>query len=338
MSTYGASGSLTYSVSYSSLDAMMNAIKDNTSGAIQAQQLRNSVLTLWDKVSGASASAETIIYTSNTASTITVGGLTAGTNFSGGLNLQQMFETMFHPYVAPTITTLGLSTTLNGTYVNKLYLENGSNLFNSIYIKWLISQGSVNLIGNPGIGTSNISINGTPFFRYNGVQPGYINLLATQSGVITIASQSNVNEVITLSVVDGVNTTTATCSVTFLNKFYWGNFTPNPASYAWASSDIQNLNGASVSLTGIDGNTGNGNILTNTKTQTLNGINGAGKWLVFAFPTTFGTPTFIANGLLTTAFSVTSSVYTNINSVTQSYSIWYSNTIQNSPINYFQIN
>jgi hypothetical protein len=47
MSTYGVTVSLTYSVSYPSFDAMMTAVKDNTSGEIQAAQLRNSVLTLW---------------------------------------------------------------------------------------------------------------------------------------------------------------------------------------------------------------------------------------------------------------------------------------------------
>jgi len=339
MSTYSTPGTLTYSVSYSSLDAMMADLKDNTSGSIRAIQLRNSVLTLWDRGgAGSSASISTINYISNTASTATIGGLPIGTNFSTGLSLQQIFDAMFHPYVAPTITRLSLGTSIVGSWYNTLYLENGSNLYNNIYINWNINQGSVNLIGNLVLSNNNIRQYGSSGFIYNLAGEQYYNLLATQSGIITVASQSNSTQYVNLSVNDGINTIVATTSVVFLNKFYWGNFATNPATYSFTNADISTLNGASVSLTGIDGSIGNGNILTNTKTQTLNGINGAGKYLVFAFPTSFGTPVFVTNGLVNTAFSYTNSVYTNINSVTQSYSIWYSNTIQTSPITYFQIN
>jgi hypothetical protein len=336
MSTYGLPGSLTYSVSYPSLDAMMAAIKDNTSGAIRAAELRNSVLTLWDLVYGNSASSVT--YTSNTASTISVGGIPVGTNFSN-TTIQQIFDQMFLPYVAPIIDFFGLSTTLSGSYSNIFYLENGSTLFNSLYIKWNINQGSINLVSNPGL-PNNIYLTSTDAnLRYNGFAlPEYINSIATQSGVITVGSASNGTSVINLEVYDGINTISSTCSVNFLNRFYWGNFVDNPATYTLTNSDIQNLNGASVSLIGIDEDLGTGNILTNTRVQTLNGINGSGNYLVFAFPSSFGNPIFIANGMVTTAFGVTNSVFTNTYGRTQSYNIWYSNTIQNSPITYFQIN
>lgn len=336
MSTYGVPGSLTYSVSYPSLDAMMSAIKDNTSGAIGAAELRNSVLTLWDLVYGNSASAVT--YTSNTASTVAVGGINVGTIFSNA-TIQQIFDQMFLPYVAPSISFVGLSTTLNGSYSNIFYLENGSTLFNSLYIKWNINQGSINLVSNPSL-PNNISLTSTDTnLRYNGfAPPTYINSIATQSGVITVGSASNGTSVINLQVYDGINTISSTCSVNFLNRFYWGNFATNPATYTLTNTDIQSLNGASVSLIGIDGNPGNGNILTNTRVHTLNGINGSGNYLVFAFPNSFGTPIFVANGMVTTAFSMTNSVFTNTYGRTQSYNIWYSNTIQNSPITYFQIN
>lgn len=334
MSTYGVPGSLTYSVSYSSLDAMMAAIKDNTSGAIQAAELRNSVLTLWDLVYGNSASSVT--YTSNTASTISVGGIPVGTNFSN-TTIQQIFDQMFLPYVAPIIDFFGLSTTLSGSYSNNLYLENGSTLYNSVYFSWNINQGSVNLIGNP-ILPNNIELNAPPEWRFNGFAfPEYLNTLATQSGIVTVGSASDTSSLIQLRIFDGTFIS-STCSVNFLNRFYWGNFATNPATYTLTDSDIQNLNGASVSLIGIDENLGTGNILTNTRVQTLNGINGSGNYLVFAFPSSFGNPIFIANGMVTTAFGVTNSVFTNTYGRTQSYNIWYSNTIQNSPITYFQIN
>jgi hypothetical protein len=334
MSTYGVTGSLTYSVSYPSLDAMMTDLKDNSSGAIQAIQLRNSVLTLWDMSGSGSASSNSIFYGSNTASTIAIGGLPVGTSFNPAISFQQLFDSMFHPYVAPIISSLSLGNSISGPWYNQLYLENGTSLSNNIYINWNIIQGSILLSSV----INSIKQTGNPYFRYNGNATQYYNVLATQSGIIIVGSQSNSTQYINLIVNDGLNSITATVSVTFLNKFYWGNFATNPATYSWSNSDISNLNGASVSLPDIYGVYNSGNILTNTKTQTLNGINGSGNYLVFAFPNSFGTPVFVTNGLVNTAFGFASVVYTNTHGVTQSYSIWYSNTVQNSPITYFQIN
>jgi len=334
MSIYGTAGSGTYSVSYPNLDAMMADLKDNTSGAILASTLRNAVLTLYDTSATASINSSSVIYTSNTASTVAIGGLTAGTNFSAGLTIQQMFDSILHPYVAPVINNLSLSVGSGGPYSNIVYLENGSTSYNQFYIKWNITQGSVNLLGNILL-PNNIRFNGSSaYFRYNGNAIGYIQSLATQSGIITVASASNTTEVVILSVNDGVNPISLTASVVFQDRFYWGNYPTDPSSHSFITTDF---NGASVSIVDSTG-TNTGNILTNTKVQTLNGINGAGNYLVFAMPTYLGSPVFIANGLLTTAFTNKSINFSNQYGIVASYSLWYSNTVQNSPINYFQIN
>lgn len=51
MSIYGTAGQGTYSVSYSNVDLMLSDLADNNSNAIHAQQIRNTVWTLWNRSS-----------------------------------------------------------------------------------------------------------------------------------------------------------------------------------------------------------------------------------------------------------------------------------------------
>ena len=80
--------------------------------------------------------------------------------------------------------------------------------------------------------------------------------------------------------------------------------------------------------------------LSTTRVQTRNGIDGGGDYLVFAWPTSFGNPSFIANGLPVTAWTKVNSnfTFTNTYGYTASYDVWMSDTQQNSPITTFQIN
>ena len=328
MSIYGTAGTGTYSVSYPNLDAMMNDLKDNTSGAILASTLRNTVLTLWYANGTASIPSSNISYTNNTPSTQTIGGLTAGTDFSAGVSLQEILDLMLHPYVLPTINYFNISNGSGGPWVTDLNLEYGSAV-NNIYQRYSITNGSINLLVPPPAPTNPIILNGTPTFNFNGSQPKYFYTLATQSGIITLSA--NNDSIITLSVNDSINIVTKTASVTFFNKFYWGNSIKGITS-SYTSTDILTANGASVSIS-----LNTGNILTDTRVQNLNGINGNGNYLFFAFPTSFGTPTFIANGLVNTAFTQQTLNFTNINGYAASYSVWVSNTQQNSPIGQFQI-
>lgn len=329
MSIYGTAGSGTYSVSYPDLNTMMTALKDNTSGSIYAQTLRNSVLTLYTLSSTSSVSSSSVIYTSNTASTVAVGGLPVGTNFSSGQSIQQILDTMLHPYVAPTINYFNLSVGSSGPYSKNTYVEYGAPGFNQIFFEYSISQGSVNLISL----SNNISISSPePGFNYNLSNPGYPSpkTLATQSAGI-IAITADTDTFILLNVNDGITSLNYTASIQYQNKFYWGTSANDP-SIIYDSADLLTANGAGVS---IDGNFGS--ILTDTKTQTLNGIDGGTGYLFFGFPSSFGTPSFITNGLPNTAFTMQSLNFFNTYGYPASYSVWISNTAQNSPITLFQI-
>jgi hypothetical protein len=85
---------------------------------------------------------------------------------------------------------------------------------------------------------------------------------------------------------------------------------------------------------------GSGSEFSTTRVKNYNGINGNGNYLVLAWPTAWGYPTFVVNGLLTRAFTRVNATYslTNAYGYTASYDVWVSNTIQNSAIASFQIN
>jgi len=84
---------------------------------------------------------------------------------------------------------------------------------------------------------------------------------------------------------------------------------------------------------------GSGKELRTNRLRSYNGIDGAGQYLAFAWPTSFGTPSFTINGLPNTAFTkISSSIsFTNMHSYTTNYDVWLSNTAQNSPITSFVI-
>ena len=71
MSIYGTAGQGTYSVSYNSVDSMLTALADNNSNAIHAQEVRNTVWTLWNQSTTINAYNGTHSFTSNTPLTLT---------------------------------------------------------------------------------------------------------------------------------------------------------------------------------------------------------------------------------------------------------------------------
>jgi hypothetical protein len=80
---------------------------------------------------------------------------------------------------------------------------------------------------------------------------------------------------------------------------------------------------------------GTGSELSTNLTKTYTNMNGNGNYLIFAFPSTFGNPSFIVNGLSNNAFTKVKSnfLFTNQFGYITNYDVWISNTIQNSPLN-----
>lgn len=159
---------------------------------------------------------------------------------------------------------------------------------------------------------------------------------ATQNGVLTGRTLNrNINATYSISVLasDG-KTGGASATVTWYWGRYWGSFVsaypPTDIRFSISDAEVIALTGAGI---------GTGFELSTTRVKTYNGINASGNYLVFAFPSTWGTPTFVINGLISTAFTkVRDNAFTNASGGSTNYQVWVSNTTQASAIAQFQIN
>lgn len=116
------------------------------------------------------------------------------------------------------------------------------------------------------------------------------------------------NTTYTITGGDGTNTTTANRSISFRARRWWGT---SPLD-TFNSSDILTLQNSE---------------LASNRQQTRT-INGGGNYIWFAFPTSFGTPNFVVNGLPNTAFTTTTISHTNALGHTQNYFVIRTNTVQ----------
>ena len=290
--------------SYDTIGELLGQLPDNTANLIVAQDIRDSVYSLWTRidevqiVASQSASASSF-YTNSNPVPVTIGGITAGMSFSGTYSMQQMFDMLLYPYIAPSTSISSSSTTLE--------FGNPSLL---VSLSWSVTKNSNNI--------TSILVNGIPV-----VPTGN-----SQAGVAAGTVIANTTTTFGITASDGTSTVAATTQVVWRNARYWG----VASSFgALNSAQILGLTGASVGV---------GKELSTTRVQTRNGIDGGGNYLAFAWPTSFGTPTFVINGLPNTAWTKVNNTYTFTNTYgyTASYDVWMSNTPQFSPITTFQIN
>jgi hypothetical protein len=106
---YGT-GSSYYSQNFDNIQELLQRIYDNTNNVIVAKDVRDPLWTLWNKISGLSASlgSASISYSLGTPSTISVGGIVEGSTFSNA-TLSELFDQMLLPYVAPVVNNFGPS-------------------------------------------------------------------------------------------------------------------------------------------------------------------------------------------------------------------------------------
>lgn len=123
----------------------------------------------------------------------------------------------------------------------------------------------------------------------------------------TDASSYTVNRTYTLTVSNAIGTASANTSVTFLNKRYWG----PQALASLTDNDIRNL--SQELATGFAGFNHN--------------VTCAGQYIYFAFPTSFGVPNVNVNGLLNTAWTITSGPFVNGSGATVNYYVYRSNNL-----------
>jgi len=155
----------------------------------------------------------------------------------------------------------------------------------------------------------------------------------SQSGTSALAAIQWEDTTFTASVSDGLNTVTTSARFLWTEKVWWG--TSEYFGVTYSSSQIQSLPSSSDKRE-LD-------LIFDDKS--LPRLNGSGDYLVFAWPSYFGTPVFFVNGLVNNAFTkihgsgstFSQSVLYTSGSYTQSYDLWMSNTQQYSPIDHLKI-
>ena len=331
----------TLSYAYSTVDEILVQIPDNAQNLIEARDVRDAVYTLWDQLQtvgqiAASAASASAFFQNSNPTTISVGGIPSGSTFPTPKTMQEMFDELLYPYVAPTVTSI---TSLSDR-------EFGQSPITSANITWSITKKKFNIT------SVSFSDGYVPVFT-SGSQTQNRNFSTATYSQTPGVSQTNT---FGISVGDGTTTVNSNVTLTWKNRIYWGkidltslgnpNLTSNPAlasSVGILSTDtlIKNLTGAnaggygfgSILSTSINGPYGNG----------YNGIDGGGDYLIFAWPSNFPnatSPVFTVNGLNSTAFTRvrTNSVFSNQYGFTgTTYEVWVSNTLQNSPISTLQI-
>jgi hypothetical protein len=333
---YGT-GSAVESFRYDDVVDLLNQIPNNTLNLVKASDVRDSVFTLWERINDlsvivASASTTPTTYMNPDPTTVTVGGVVTGTTFPTPQTIQQMFDAILYPYTNPTIS-LSVVGSLASTTPITTQKEYGQSLTSILY--WSVTKKS-----NPIV---SIVVNGVTITPITGnSQVGWRIVSGTYSFPLASSTTNN----FLMNVNDGTSNTTTGTSITWLNRIYWGSIDlsglvyPNPdltinpsyTTYVSAivtSNLIKALNGAGV---------GSGSELSVTKNKTYSGINGNGRYLIFAWPSSVSgalTPTFTVNGLANTAFTrvKTAWPFANIYNVTTNFEVWVSNTAYNSAAN-----
>jgi hypothetical protein len=318
--TFGT-GSNIESREFDNINSLLNQIPDNTNNLIDPSDIRDSVYTLWERIEdvnliASSASSASALFQNSDPMIISVGGIDAGTTFPTSTTMQDMWNLLLYPYVSPGVS-------ITNTQPIK---EFGSST--SVTLNWSVIKNSENI--------QSINVNGN-------IQPGS-PFTTNQSGFQNTFATLNVPTTFTITVNDGTSTVSATTSVIWRNKIYWGrvnltsignpNLTANPGAVSSIvpllnDTFILALNGAGV---------GSGNELATDISKTYNSMNGSGQYLVFAWPSSFvnsQTPQFIVNGMINTAFTRirNNSPFVNQFGYTTNYEVWISNTLQNSPLN-----
>jgi len=248
---------------------------------------------------------------------VAVGGYPAGTTFDN-VDYPTFAQGLMYPYQEPALT---LSSSLFKTYETGEFVPSGIQSIN-----YTVSNSANIKAQPPNVGVPSTSIVGATF----PVDP--IELLPAGSFDIDIPLGTSLSSPGTKNIsLQGTNsnddTFSKTGTLTFRDKRYWGTaaFFGNPSNAAIIAAD-----GAGV---------GAGNEFSTTRVQSRNGIDGGGRYLFFSWQTSFGTPTFVVNGLPNTAWTKVGDAFTffNSNANPVTYDTWMSNTQQNSPIATFQI-
>jgi uncharacterized protein (DUF2237 family) len=250
--------------------------------------------------------------------TITRQGL-PGQGSSLGANT---FEEFLSAYFFPTEPPL---CSISGSGSSTLEFKSTSSAAIQVNLNFSVNLQSTTADIDSAVVTCNQSISGFPHSFFSA--PGSNNQSGSLSGINLVDNVSNT------FTVTGITEDGKSCSSSktyiFRHKRYWGAYASAlpPTNPAFSISDAQ-----IIALTGAG--VGSGSEFASNRQKTYTGINGAGNYLVFAFPSSWGSPSFIVNGFASTAFTrVRNNAFINASGYSETFQVWVSNSVQNSPLN-----
>jgi hypothetical protein len=258
----------------------------------------------------------------NANRTITRTGLPGSGSNLNKQTLSEFIEAYFFPTQPPLCS-------INGSGSTTLEYKSTANPAITVNLNFSVNrQGSTEELSTAVLNT-NQSITGFPYNFFTA--PGTNNQSGSLSGVSLIDNVTNTFTV-TGNTTDGKDCSSS-ISYVFSHKRYWGAYTSAvpPGNPAFTISDAQiiALGGAGV---------GSGNEFATSRIKSYDGIDGGGDYLVFAFPSAWGNPQFIINGLSNTAFTrVRNNAFINASGYSETYQVWVSNTQYISPVQDFEI-
>jgi hypothetical protein len=192
-------------VEYSTIQELLNQMPDNTANLIQAKNVRNSIYTLWERISDVqttasqSASASSVYTNLSPSVASNLAGIPAGSTFSGA-SMQEMWDKLLYPYVYPYASLSGGNTR-----------EFGSS--NAVTLSWTATKNTktltfITLKKNSGT-IQNVVVTGN-----------------TQTGTLPTTAVTNTNTTFSIDVTDSntptPSTVTAYTYVYWDNRRYWG--------------------------------------------------------------------------------------------------------------------
>lgn len=139
------------------------------------------------------------------------------------------------------------------------------------------------------------------------INNGIGSLPAAQRSINLTGLSITSNTTWTLTGYDGSNNAYASAGVSFENKRFWGVSTDSTPTGSTLNSLSEELS---------------------TNRNQNRSINASGQYIYFGWPSSFGTPTFTVNGLLNTAWILTTISYTNDQGYTSSYDCYRSTYLQ----------
>ena len=250
--SYGGSASANR---YSSIDDLLIQLPDNNANAIAAKDVRDSVFTLWERISDVqttasqSASASSIYTNLSPSVASDLSGIPAGSTFSGA-TMQEMWDKLLYPYVYPYAALSGGDTR-----------EFGSS--NAVTLSWTATKNTktltfITLKKNAGT-IQNVVVTGN-----------------TQTGTFSTTAVTNTNTTFSIEVVDNntptPSTVTAYTYVYWDNRRYWGTL---PSGHALTT--VSGLTFSHANITALSNELGSG--YAQTRTITTNS-----DYVVFIWP------------------------------------------------------